>query len=248
MLKQAQKKSHKGKVLSVREAAQGLFYITIQAENFTVKAGQFISILCGDLTLRRPFSVMEANNGTFTVLFKQKGKGTKYMSNLREGDEIDFIGAFGNGFTIENKKALLIAAGVGSAPINFLRNTLDNEGIENRFISGFLNKDSIPEGLEFDRITTDDGSFGDKGSILNYVAEEIQSFNPEKIYACGPEPVLKKLCEFGENFGIETEIAMEKEMACSIGVCRGCVIQLKNGKNASVCKDGPVFKGSEIKW
>lgn len=54
--------------------------------------------------------------------------------------------------------------------------------------------------------------------------------------------------EFGIKNNIKTQIAMEKVMACGIGVCRGCIIELKNGKNASVCKDGPVFLGDEIKW
>ena len=68
------------------------------------------------------------------------------------------------------------------------------------------------------------------------------------IYACGPAIVLKKICETAAEFEVPVQVAMEKEMACSIGVCRGCAIELKNGKNATVCKDGPVFYGDEIKW
>ena len=47
------------------------------------------------------------------------------------------------------------------------------------------------------------------------------------------------------------EIAMEKVMACSIGVCKGCVIKIKkDGKiqNATVCHDGPVFDGGDVVW
>ena len=60
--------------------------------------------------------------------------------------------------------------------------------------------------------------------------------------------IAEQIIEIAQKYNIPAEIAMEKEMACSIGVCRGCVIELKNGKNASVCKDGPVFNGEEIKW
>ena len=73
----------------------------------------------------------------------------------------------------------------------------------------------------------------------------------EIIYACGPYIVLKTVAQMGERFGIETQVAMEKVMAFSIGVYRGCVIDvLKDGKvqNASVCKDGPIFNGKEVVW
>ena len=248
MEKTKELKLYKGKVANVTVAAKDLFYIDIKTSNCKVKAGQFISILCGDLTLRRPFSVMYADDKKLTVLFKIKGKGTQYISKLQKGDEIDFSGPFGNGFTIENKKSLLVAAGVGAAPIYFLRNELNKSNIENYFISGFQNKESIPSNIDVNKITTDDGSYGEKGSILTYLEQTIKEYKPEKIYACGPEIVLKKVSELAEKHNIVSEIAMEKEMACSIGVCRGCVIELKNGKNATVCKDGPVFKGSEVKW
>jgi len=241
-------KVYTGKVLKIENAAENLFYIDILMPNFPIKAGQFISVLCGDYTLRRPFSVMNYENDTITILFKLKGKGTKYMSTLKINDKINFSGPFGNCFNTENKKSLLVAAGVGVAPMNFLKKELDNINIENKLISGFLNKNNIPKEINIDKCFTDDGSFGDKGSIINYLEEEIKTFNPQKIYACGPSIVLKKLSEYADKYNIPCEVAMEKEMACSIGVCRGCVIELKNGQIASVCKDGPVFSGSEIKW
>ena len=63
--------------------------------------------------------------------------------------------------------------------------------------------------------------------------------------------VLKNIAQLGMKYGIEVQVAMEKIMACGIGVCRGCVIDvIKDGKieNATVCKDGPVFDGGEIVW
>ena len=242
------KKIYQGKVKDVKEAAKGLYYIDIFAENFSAKPGQFISVLCDNLTLRRPFSVMNAENNLIRILFKLKGKGTDYIKNLEPGDIIDFTGPFGNGFTLQNKRSLIIGAGVGIAPVYFLKKELDNLGAESRLVGGFLDKDSIPAGLKLDMISTDDGSFGKKGSIINYLKDEIKNYAPYVIYACGPSVVLQKICETASSFGIDTQIAMEKEMACSIGVCRGCAIELKNGKNATVCKDGPVFSGEDIKW
>ena len=85
----------------------------------------------------------------------------------------------------------------------------------------------------------------------DYVEQEIETYKPDVIYSCGPHIVLQKISETSQKYNIPCYVALEKVMACSIGVCRGCVIKLqKNGKivNASVCQDGPVFKGDEIVW
>ena len=246
------KKIYKAKVSTIEQVSVSSYFLEIDCcLPVEIKAGQFISIYCDGLTLRRPFSVFSNDSGKIGILFKERGQGTNYIKSLQEGDTIDVAGAFGNGFDIQHKKSLLVGAGIGIAPVSFLKTKLDKKGIENLLISGFLNKNEIPCNVQIDKIYTDDGSFGEKGSVLNYLGQVIQEFKPEIIYACGPSIVLKTVAQMGERFEIETQVAMEKVMACGIGVCRGCVIDvIKNGKtvNASVCKDGPVFKGSEIVW
>lgn len=251
MLKK-QKKIQKGLVNELTRVSKSLYLIRFTPHTpVDIKPGQFVSVLCDNLTLRRPFSVMDYEDGVISILFKKKGAGTTYISNLKQGDEIDFVGPMGNGFNIERKKSLLISAGVGSAPVFYLHKKMEELGVENFFASGFVSKEEIPSNLEFDMVTTDDGSEGKKGSIVNYVEGLILSFNPEKIYCCGPEIVLKLIVQTAEKHSIKTEVAMEKVMACSIGVCKGCVIKIKkDGKiqNATVCHDGPVFDGGDVVW
>ena len=252
MIKDKMKKIYKAKVEKIEQVSKTSYFIEIKADEFVnVEAGQFVSIYCEGLTLRRPFSVCSNDNGKIGVLFKERGKGTKYIKSLKVGDLIDVAGPFGNTFDIQNKKALLVGAGIGAAPISYLKSKLNEKGIENFFISGFLNKEEVPQGMQIDMVCTDDGSYGEKGSVINYLGVLINDYQPEVIYACGPHIVLKLIAQLGEQYGIETQVAMEKVMACGIGVCRGCVIDIKkDGKvvNATVCKDGPVFKGSEIVW
>ena len=252
MLKDKIKKIYKAKVSNFEQLAKSSYFIEIETDNpINAKAGQFISVYCEGLTLRRPFSVFSNNNGKIGILFKEKGKGTKYIKSLKKGDLIDVTGPLGNGFEIMEKRSLLIGAGIGTAPVSFLKTKLDEKGIENIFAAGFLNKDEIPYDMKIDKIYTDDGSEGEKGSILNYLGILINEYKPEIIYTCGPFIVLKTVVQFGEMYGIETQVAMEKVMACAIGVCRGCVIDVKqNGRivNKTVCKDGPVFNGSEVVW
>lgn len=252
MIAQKTKKIQKGLVNELTRVSKSLYLIRFTPHTpVDIKPGQFVSVLCDNLTLRRPFSVMDYEDGVISILFKKKGAGTTYISNLKQGDEIDFVGPMGNGFNIERKKSLLISAGVGSAPVFYLHKKMEELDVENFFASGFVSKEEIPSNLEFDMVTTDDGSEGKKGSIVNYVEGLILSFNPEKIYCCGPEIVLKLIVQTAEKHSIKTEVAMEKVMACSIGVCKGCVIKIKkDGKiqNATVCHDGPVFDGGDVVW
>ena len=252
MITKEHKKIYKAKVEKIEKVSSSSYFIEIDCTiPVEVKAGQFVSIYCDGLTLRRPFSVYSNNNGKIGILFKERGKGTKYIKSLKQGDFIDIMGPVGNGFDIQNKKSLLIGAGIGVAPISFLKTKLEKKNIPNVFIAGFLNKQEIPNEINVDKYCTDDGSFGEKGSVINYIEDLIKEYKPEIIYVCGPMPVLKAAAQDAEKYGVETQVAMEKVMACGIGVCRGCVINIKKDgivANATVCKDGPVFLGSEVVW
>lgn len=246
------KKIYKAETEICEKVSKNTYYIEFGCEfPVYVKPGQFISIYCDGLTFRRPFSVYSNTDGKIGVLFKERGKGTEYIKSLKKGDIADIAGPFGNGFEIKNKKSLLIGAGIGVAPVAFLKSKLDKEKIENKFLTGYLTKDEIYPDINSDEIYTDDGSFGTKGFVVSKLNEKINEFKPEIIYVCGPFPVLKTVAQKANEYNIEAQIAMEKVMACGIGVCRGCVIKTyKNGEivNSSVCKDGPVFDSKSIVW
>ena len=243
------KKELIGKIQNIEKVSVDTFKMEIHSELVSAIAGQFISILCPDVknvTLRRPFSITDFSEEKklTTILFKVKGDGTQYLSSLKKGDEINFIAPLGNGFcpSEEKKNSLLVGAGIGIAPMLFLKKELDKKNIKNYLISGFKTKEEVIEG-------SDETVVG--GSVLDNIENLIKEKNIEVIYSCGPIVVLKKIAEISEKFNIECQLAMEKVMACSIGVCRGCVIKLIRDNEtiqASVCKDGPVFKGSEIVW
>ena len=188
------------------------------------------------------------DSAVITVLFKLKGDGTNYLKSLKIGDDIDYLAPLGNCFTLPEtgKKALLIGAGIGIAPMLYLKKVLADKGVENLLISGFKDEEEVVKGSDRTVIG---------GSVLDNIQDVIDEFKPDIIYSCGPKIVLELVCKLAERNGLAAEIAMEKVMACGIGVCRGCVIkvrdELKGGgavKNASVCADGPVFSGAEVIW
>lgn len=248
--------NYKGIIKSISKAANDTFGIEIffkdkQAarQNFVpceFIPGKFISVLCPNKTLRRPFSICGFNafedGFIIKILFKLKGEGTNYLKSLEKDDVIDFIAPLGNGFNISNKKSLLVGAGIGIAPMLFLKDELNKRNIENYLISGFKSVDEVIQG-------SDENVIG--GSVLDNIENIIEENNIEIIYSCGPQIVLQKLSEIANKHNIESQLALEKVMACGIGVCRGCVIKIKRNneiKTVSICKDGPVFLGSELLW
>ena len=230
------------------------YRITLRSDKVAQKAfpGQFVSLLCKNLILRRPFSIAWTENDTFGIIYRIKGQGTVYMSELVCGDRVDLIGPIGNGFNIDNKKALLIGAGVGIAPIIFLSKVLEKRGIQYNILAGFRSNIDINElNRQKTLAVTEDGSSGNKGFINDYMEALIIKEKFEKIYTCGPVPVMKFAVDMAIKHNIEVETAMETEFACGIGVCMGCTINIKENNNIvnrRICKDGPVFNGRVVVW
>lgn len=238
------RKDYTGKIESIKNVALNTFEMKISSKLDEAHSGQFISILCPNKTLRRPFSISDFDPETkiLTVLFKLKGDGTQYLKSLNIGDKIKFLGPNGNRFKLEKRKCLLVGAGIGIAPMLFLKKELNELGIENYLISGFKEENEIIQG-------SDENVIG--GSVLDNLEALIKEKNIKVIYSCGPTIVLKKVAQLAASLKIRCYVAMEKVMACSIGVCRGCVIRLNKGNEivyGSVCQDGPVFEGSEVVW
>ena len=246
------KKNHIGTIENIKEINKTVYLLEFSAPTLTnIEPGEYVSILCENLTLRRPFSVANFENGKVTVLIKKRGKGTSYLTSLKHGDNIEFSAPLGNTFEIKNKKTLLIGAGIGVAPLFYLNKKLKEAGAETLLSSGFLTKSDILDIFPINFISTDDGSNENKGSICDYLEKLITDFKPEKIVSCAPHPVLKIVAQTAEKYGIKCEVCIEKVMACGIGVCRGCVIKVKKGNeivNKTICKDGPVFDGKEVAW
>lgn len=236
------KKNLKGIIKDNKKIAKDTFKLTFESELSQIEPGQFLSILCPPKTLRRPFGVYDFNNGTVSILFRLRGEGTNYLKNLKIGDEISFNAPLGNGFKIKNKKALLIGAGIGVAPLIYLNKKLKEQGIETKLICGFKTEDEVIEDCDYIKIG---------GTIIDEIEGFIKDFKPEIIYTCAPQIVLKLASEISKKHNIEIQVALERVMACGIGVCRGCVIKIKTEEgieNRTVCHDGPVFLGSEVVW
>ncbi len=100
-------------------------------------------------------------------------------------------------------------------------------------------------------ISTDDGSLGEKGTIVahldRYLTDAREAVSRHVLYACGPQPMLAAVSRVAASREITAYVSLEENMACGLGACLGCVVKTKSGYKR-VCKEGPVFKSEEIVW
>ena len=221
------------------------------------KPGQFVSLYCKDQSrlLPRPISICEVDEhkSGLRLVYRVIGDGTKEFSELTDGDTVEVLGTLGNGFTIEGTNAVLIAGGIGIPPMLELAKTLKMAGISMTIVLGY--RDTVFLNNEFETlgrvvISTEDGSLGTKGNVIDAIRE--QEVSGDIIYSCGPIPMLRGVKQWAKEQGIKAQLSLEEKMACGIGACLACVCKSTNQdshsmvNNKRICKDGPVFDAEEV--
>ena len=252
-------------IIAIEKLIEGIYKFKIKAPQIAeiAKSGQFLEIQVsntGEVFLRRPISIynVEKEEGAVEFIFQVKGKGTEILSTKKVGDFINVIGPLGTGvFTVkEYNKVAIIGGGIGTYPLYQLAKELKGKA-ETTMYMGFRNKALVTLEKEFEEvatkvvITTDDGSYKEKGYAINLLKEACKNEKPDMIFACGPLSMLKAVQEFVNDEGIECEMSLEERMGCGIGACVGCNVRIvtenpEEVKYNYVCKDGPVFNSKKV--
>ena len=249
-------------VSNEREA--GLYFrLVVRAPQIApfVQPGQFAHIRIlplKDALLRRPFSIYQVNGETFSILFKAVGRGTEILSRMKPGDELSVIVPLGHGFTLpkpEGETPLLVAGGYGMAALYLLAQRAPQKGVA--FVGGKRRVDILCENefreLGWDvRVTTEDGSVGEKGLVTQPLQAELKRDTARrKLFACGPTAMLKAVGKIAEEFNVPAELSMDEHMCCGVGVCLTCVIPVKTDDGWEYqrsCTEGPVFDSRQVVW
>lgn len=224
-----------------------------------VLPGQFVEVRVENSPstfLRRPISVnyIDKAANELWLLIQLVGAGTRRMATWRAGDMANIILPLGNGFTLPSPgedKLLLIGGGVGTAPLLYLGEYLKKAGYSPVFLLGARSAGDLLQTGDFSRIgdtyvTTEDGSAGEKGYVTNHSI--LQSTHFDRIYTCGPKPMMTAVAGYAAQAASECEVSLENTMACGIGACLCCVEKLNNGHNVCVCTEGPVFNIKKLSW
>ncbi len=252
-----------GVVQANRCASKGLWFIDIKVAQIgkELLPGQFIHLQMPRFeahVLRRPFSVFSISEDrqVLTILYQVVGQGTDHMTTLQPGEEVDLIGPVGHGWSAPaaTKRALIVAGGVGAAPLFMHAAELCARGVQVDVVLGAQTAKALVVEPEYTRllghkpfIATDDGSAGHAGFCTDVVAKRIQEEHYDYVACCGPEPMMRIVSEITGGAGIPTYLSLEKRMACGIGACLSCVVETRHGRKRS-CVDGPVFDASEVVW
>jgi len=220
-----------------------------------IKPGQFLNIRVTNRTaplLRRPFSVCDVVGDHLYLMFNITGEGTSMLAHKPIGSDLDILGPLGNGFNLEGNysTAVIVAGGLGAAPFPFLTRILNGKKKVLSFIGGRSRHDVITYNLKNVKIASDDGSVGFKGNVVQLLENNFELLQNDKIkiFACGPNAMLRVLKEFCLKNDFDCEVSTECAMACGFGICQGCPIEstAQSEKYLLVCKDGPVFNIKDV--
>ena len=220
--------------------------------------GQFVQVLVHDsssIFLRRPLSInyYDKKNNEIWLLIQNVGGGTNKISELKVGENINLLFPLGNTFSIPetDQTTLLIGGGVGTAPLLFLGKNLFDKGYTPEFLLGGRTVLDISQLKDFEKlgtvhITTEDGSLGQKGLVTHHPVLKEKQF--DKIYTCGPKPMMVAIARYATDNNIDCEASLENHMPCGFGACLCCVEKTKEHGNICVCTEGPVFNIKELQW
>ena len=248
------------KILSKRKLNETMTWLVIEAPLVARKAkpGQFIILRTDEHGERIPLTMAghDSEKGTIDLIYAAVGRTTMLMDQLEEGDYLlDVVGPLGKPTEMEGlKKVCVVGGGTGNALAYPLACGMHDHGIHVDMIAGFKSKaqvileDEFKAGVDRVFITTDDGSYGEKGFTTDKLKELIEDGNEyDEIVAVGPPMMMKFTCKIAEDYGIHSIASLTAYMIDGTGMCGGCRC-IVGGEKKFVCVDGPEFDGALVDW
>lgn len=248
---------------------EGDQYILTLASDEIAKAakpGQFVHITVSSaLAMRRPISIMsvDVENGTFDLLYKVVGEGTRQLSERKIGEMLSIIGPIGNGFKLTSQKLpLLIGGGVGMPPMISIAQQAKDKDYQSFAILGSevpfpFDEKLANNGKDYEGATHTMPELEDWGvecrlaSLQNYdgvyqgyvtdlARVYLDSLSADdlaqvEVYSCGPHPMLEAVANLSKEYNLPCQVSLEEHMACGIGGCAGCVVEVQTD-------NGPAMK------
>ena len=246
------------KIITKRRLNPTVTLMEVSAPLIAKKAlpGQFIILRVDEKGERIPLTIADYDRekGTITIIFQKVGLTTELLDTLEEGDDIlDFVGPLGRPTELEGvKKVAVIGGGVGCAIAYPQAKYLHEHGVAVDVIAGFRSKDIVILEEEFQAacdhlyLTTDDGSYGEKGLVTDKLKALIEAGNQyDVVIAIGPIIMMTFVCKTTEPYGIKTLVSLNPIMIDGTGMCGGCRVSV-GGQMKFACVDGPDFDGHQV--
>jgi dihydroorotate dehydrogenase electron transfer subunit len=205
--------------------------------------------------LPRPMSLLETGRRP-SILIKIVGEGTRRLAHASPGEPFDLLMPLGNRWAPlpEGHRPILVAGGVGIAPLLFFARELTTKGVRATMLYGGRSANDLPLSEEVAavsdaRFLTEDGSRGTKGRVTALLESAIApSAGKAKVYTCGPDRMMAAVAEICARAGVPCEVSLETPMGCGYGVCLGCPVKRTSGGYLYACMDGPCIDATAIAW
>jgi dihydroorotate dehydrogenase electron transfer subunit len=242
-----------------RESMGGLYHVLTfdDPEGSLAEAGQFVMVRgaeWGDAPLLpRPMSYLTAGT-TPSVLIKVIGEGTLRMGRAEPGEPYTLLGPLGRPWRAPTpgRRPVLVAGGVGLAPLLFLaRKLVENGGQKPIAVYGGRSARDLPLDDELAalaelHVTTEDGSRGVKGRVTDVLGELLGA--GKEVFTCGPDRMMAKVAELCAQRDVPCEASLETPMACGYGVCLGCPVPTTDSGYLYACMQGPCVDARRVDW
>ena len=215
-----------------------------------VLPGQFAMVWVPGIN-ELPMSVMiskESGKAAFTV--RRHGAASTGLYNIQVGQQIGVRGPYGNSFDIKQGKLLLVGGGTGLVPMMrlliFVKPNDDITLLIGAKTKGEVFFEEMANNLLKNNphriiVTTDDGTYGEKGFVTDTVEKLISETHFDAVYTCGPEIMMYKTVQIAHSKGLFVQASLERMMKCGVGICGSCCIG-----EYLVCKDGTVFDAPQL--
>ncbi|MDR1534713.1 MAG: dihydroorotate dehydrogenase electron transfer subunit [Planctomycetota bacterium] len=258
-----EKRDVRGRILQNVRVGAGVFRLRLFLPRLagSFLPGQFLQLRLrpGDVApfLRRPFAPSDYEPEGLSLIYAVAGRGTRLLSELPPGAEVDVLAPLGNSFSLlpAGSAAVLAGGGVGFAGLLPLARRLSSDGVEVTGALGTGTAAALPPESAFPDfpgrllIATDDGSRGFHGNVVDALGAEGIAGTAARLYACGPLPMLAAAARLAAAEGVGCEVSLEARLACGFGACLGCAVPVLDGKGyRRVCRDGPVFAADALDW
>ncbi|HET6498747.1 MAG TPA: dihydroorotate dehydrogenase electron transfer subunit, partial [Coriobacteriia bacterium] len=247
-------------VVANTQVAPGVGLVVFHAPRTAASArpGQFVHVRVSEDSLsilRRPFAIHRVRGERIEVLYQVVGVGTRQLAEATPGTRMDLLGPLGNGWRIdpEVRHALLVAGGLGVAPLGMLAEVLAARGVAVTVALGAASEERVVGRDVFEavarrvEVATDDGSCGAAGPVTGVCERLLADEALDVVYTCGPEAMQRIVAGQVAAAGIPCQVSLERLMACGIGTCLSCVAETAEGLKR-VCVDGPVFDATAVRW
>jgi len=246
--------------------------LTLVAPELAERArpGQFVAVAMPtdrDFLLRRHLTIHQSSRrggwaGTLEfVVDPAAGPGTAWLGDLRAHEFLDVIGPLGKPFAYPKRltNCLLVGEGRSVAGLYFLAQELSARGKRVDMVIGGPTLEAVFKPIEAKRLSqlvtvmTDDGTLGERGSIVDALSEAVERSGAEVVYAAGRPALLRAVAAMCRTRKLPAQVAVEERMGCGYGLCGTCAVPMarKDGSgwdHARACMDGPVFNPARILW